>query len=341
MWHDGVPCVVMWSVAHGLFILAFRCSHDRIPCILNRCEDCKDARRLFEGQGALCEDEMRDPAGSGLATKVKFERYEKVQYTCKDGTVKEKKDFQSVEVPFSEFKADFLKYWPKFIAHHNDAHWHDDDFQSLRDKLPLGQAGLVIDFAENYSHEPRIEHQSKYFSQTQTTIVPVVLMFRIEDLTNVTERRRTQLLEYFDRHSLPRVISETHFVISADMQHDNAFVRKILDDLITPYIKQAAPSIHTLHGRSDGCKAQFKCASHFDWVSRQSKEGCGLVANWSFFTSCHGKVRGSATTKMPTWITRGISIFHLLTSYHNVFPISKDPYLCYLHSAIVILREEH
>ena len=44
-----------------------------------------------------------------------------------------------------------------------------------------------------------------------------------------------------------------------------------------------------MYVRSDGCKAQFKCASAFDWVSRQSVEGCGLVVHWSFFESCHGK----------------------------------------------------
>ena len=64
----------------------------------------------------------------------------------------------------------------------------------------------LSDYAENYSHEPRIEHQSKYFSQVQTTIVPVVLMFRVEDLTNITEERSTELIEYFDAHDLPHVM---------------------------------------------------------------------------------------------------------------------------------------
>ena len=41
--------------------------------------------------------------------------------------------------------------------------------------------------------------------------------------------------------------------------------------------------------RSDGCKAQFKCAANFDWVSRQHAEGCGMYVHWSFFESCHGK----------------------------------------------------
>ena len=176
--------------------------------------------------------------------------------------------------------------------------------------------------------------------QVQTTIVPVVLMFRVEDLTNITDERRAELIAYFDAHELPHVISETHFGISADMQHDSAFIHKLLDDHILPYVKAVAPTVTTVHARSDGCKAQFKCAAHFDWVSRyapcralhpatplplphtvtrplprapprsllcyphtlpslpslryawvcrQSKEGCGLIVNWSFFESCHGK----------------------------------------------------
>lgn len=47
------------------------------------------------------------------------------------------------QVPFSEFKKEFIKYWPKFIAHHNDARWHDDDFTALKDKLPCGSVGMV------------------------------------------------------------------------------------------------------------------------------------------------------------------------------------------------------
>jgi len=36
-------------------------------------------------------------------------------------------------------------------------------------------------------------------------------------------------------------------------------------------------------------QAQFKCAANFQWVSVQSTEGSGLVVDWSFFESCHGK----------------------------------------------------
>ena len=136
----------------------------------------------------------------------------------------------------------------------------------------------------------------------QTTIIPVVLMFRVEDLVNITEEERVNLITVFDKHNLPHIISETHFIISSDMQHDNAMVQKVLDDFIVPYIKKAALSVTYLEGRSDGCKGQFKNAANFQWVSEQSTEGGGLRVNWSFFESCHGKARTSHTPAPHTFL---------------------------------------
>lgn len=99
------------------------------------------------------------------AEQIKYERYQKVTYFCKDGTPKEKKDFVSVTVPFGELEKELREFWPQFIAHHNDAKWHDDDFASMRTMLQRGHVCIVIDFAENYTHEARFENQSKYFSQ--------------------------------------------------------------------------------------------------------------------------------------------------------------------------------
>lgn len=146
-------------------------SMDKTDCSLQRCEECKQLKRFTSASLGMCDLEMRDP-GEGLALMVKYESYEKIQYRTKDGTLKDRKDFVSKQVPFSTFKEEFDTYWPKFIAHHNDAKWLDNDFIALKSKLPRGRAAFVIDSAENYSHQPRFEHQSKYFSQVQTTILP-------------------------------------------------------------------------------------------------------------------------------------------------------------------------
>ena len=173
-------------------------SYDNVKCMLQRCPECKDLKKLTAGPGSLCAEERRDhAAASGGALKVKFESYEKITYTTKDGQTKDKKDFIAAELPYSEFEAKLKEYWPKFILHHNDAKWQDDDFASLMRRLERDCVGAVIDFAENYSHEPRFEHQSKYFSQVQSTIVPVVLMFRVEDLTNISEEEHAKLIALY------------------------------------------------------------------------------------------------------------------------------------------------
>jgi hypothetical protein len=166
-----------------------------------------------------------------------------------------------VSVPISTFVNELEKYWPKFIAHHNDAKWLDDDWLSMKRDMPRTCCVAVIDFAQNYAHEPRFEHQSNFFSQTQTTILPIVLRFRIEDLTNIDEARRAEMIAFCDKNELPHVVVETHYVLSSDMLHDSAIVQKAFDDHVFPYVKSVTSGIKTVCVRSDGCKAQFKCVA--------------------------------------------------------------------------------
>jgi len=123
-------------------------------------------------------------------------------------------------------------------------------------------------------------------AQVQSTIIPMAIMFRIEDLTSISEEREAELIKYFDGNNLPHIITETHCVISGHAPR--ALMLKVFDDFIMLYIKEK-PNTHTVRIRSDGCKAQFEYAANFRWVSIQSKEGCGLTVVWSFFASCHGK----------------------------------------------------
>ena len=55
-------------------------------------------------------------------------------------------------------------------------------------------------------------------------------------------------------------------------------------------IKKQDVKFHTHFARSDGCKAQFKCAQHFLWITKQHAE-TGTRVKWSFSCSCHGKDR--------------------------------------------------
>ena len=70
--------------------------------------------------------------------KIKCQLWEKVQYECKDGTVKQKSDFRPREISYVDFDTYFRKYWPTFALHH--------DVGALRDYCPL-LASFAFGFA--------------------------------------------------------------------------------------------------------------------------------------------------------------------------------------------------
>lgn len=86
-----------------------------------------------------------------------------------------------------------------------------------------------------------------------------------------------------------RVVSETHFVVSSDMQHDNAMVHKVFDDFVVPFLKKNTPSVTDLRIRSDGCIALLQCEANFHWIFSQIVQRSGFKVTWSFFASSHGK----------------------------------------------------
>jgi hypothetical protein len=78
--------------------------------------------------------------------------------------------------------------------------------------------------------------------------------------------------------------------VSADPTHDNAFVQNF-NDRVTEFaatIKAPHVKWKCHHARSDGCKAQYKCAQHFYYVSCQQAL-TGIRLDWCFSCSCHGK----------------------------------------------------
>ena len=74
---------------------------------------------------------------------------------------------------------------------------------------------------------------------------------------------------------------------------DNLNCKRGNNAMLLEYVKSiAAPGVtfHTHFGHSDGCKAQFKSAQAFLWISKQQAE-TGTRVKWSFSCSCHGKDR--------------------------------------------------
>jgi hypothetical protein len=219
---------------------------------------------------------------------VKWERWQGVTYTRKDGSESDKKDFVTVRTPLSELLNEMASFFAKFVQHHECAKFQDEDWQGLKFKFPSGRCVSVQDFAENYTHVERQQHQSKYWNEAQSTVYPLVVRFHLDDLANVEPQEKEKLHKMFQEEGLPPIVTESHIFISSDMMHDTAFVHHVNDFLTEQYIKQHAPNVTIHYTRSDGCAGQYKNAHHFLWISKQKIKTL-IQRIWSFFCSCHGK----------------------------------------------------
>jgi len=272
-------------------------NYQKRECIKRTCKDCHISLERDDPQNKkrvtgyswpkldtlICADEQQHNP------EIKWERWEEIRYTRKDGSEGAKKDFVTVRTPLSELLQEMATFFEKFIQHHECAKYQDEDWQDLKYKLPCGCCVSVQDFAENYTHVDRQQHQSKYWTEVQSTVYPLVMRFQLDDLTNVSASEKEKLHKAFKEEGLPPIVTESHVSISSDMMHDTAFVHHVNDFLTEHYIKKYAPNVTRHFTRSDGCAGQYKNAHHFLWISKQ-KITTLIQRIWSFFCSCHGYV---------------------------------------------------
>ena len=79
--------------------------------------------------------------------------------------------------------------------------------------------------------------------------------------------------------------------ISDDMEHDTAFVYETQKH-VTNYIKDNLPLVSKIYYFSDGCGGQYKNYKNFLNLCNH-KNDFGLVAEWIFFATSHGKENSS------------------------------------------------
>lgn len=89
---------------------------------MNECASCKDLK-LYK----LCECDARTQL-----PPIKAQVWTKIEYVCKDGTIKMKSDFVLREMPYSDWEKLLIAYWPKFLLHHDVGKWQDDETTYLK-----------------------------------------------------------------------------------------------------------------------------------------------------------------------------------------------------------------
>eukprot|EP00732_Lithocolla_globosa_P000920 Lithocolla_globosa_v1_NODE_366_length_4288_cov_54.588944.p1 type:complete len:700 gc:universal NODE_366_length_4288_cov_54.588944:3111-1012(-) len=256
--------------------------YDGRDCVNRTCSNCGPGLKQLK----ICEHVKEI---EGRWSEVTFQRWQKVEYRSKDGTDKDRYDFKKVTLEFSEFFDEFSSCFDTFLMHHDLARWLDDDYE-VQTRVTPGFGACTQDPSENYTHDHKEEHTSRYFDKICSSIYPMVLELHLDDVTNIDPEEKAKLRKLFDAHGLPHVITEAHIVVSPDLNHNVATIIHANEKILEPYLEAYVPSLHTLHDRSDGCRNQYKQAKFFLWLSRRSAEGC-ICRDWSFFCSCHGKAK--------------------------------------------------
>lgn len=219
---------------------------------------------------------------------IRWEEYKPIQYTRKDGSNAEKKDFVVVNTTFQEFLLHFKDFWKRFAIHHQTAKLQDDDIRWIKLNPERGRVSSIEDFSENDHIQPKREHATRYFTEVGYTLYGMVMTGHLDDFKNISEEHLTELRDLFQSKGLPAAITETHIVISGDLTHDVAAVMHFNDHILTPYIKAQMTNIVHRTRITDGAPQHFKLADLALWTSKQQCE-TGISSEHLFGATAHRK----------------------------------------------------
>ena len=216
-----------------------------LECIKGDCESC--GFQLVP----LCEMEV-DPANEKELEWRKFEMV--IAGKTKTGDPKKviRLEYKRTSARvFLQFAASKI---PQFIIHQHTARWQDVQYKACLANLQPGEVMSLIDFAENYSFKGQDEIQSQHWYNFQLTIL-VHITYSVNPSFNVLDPKSKRLkTDYF-------------YYISDDKIHDSLFVQHCLNiHWKSLHDAGKTPTRHIIW--SDGCSAQFKCATAWFYVSK-------------------------------------------------------------------------
>ncbi|KAL5493652.1 hypothetical protein EMCRGX_G014861 [Ephydatia muelleri] len=150
--------------------------------------------------------------------------------------------------------------------HHHVAQMQTQHLKKLKETNPTSECIIVGDFSENFSFVVQDAAQGYHWENTQATLHPFVVYIRNGDGS---------------------LGVDSHCIISDTTQHTTstvyAFLKTLLEGLKVKY-----PAIKKVRYFSDGCAGQYK--NRFNLINLCfHQEDFGLMAEWNFFATSHGK----------------------------------------------------
>ena len=153
-----------------------------------------------------------------------------------------------------------------------------------KEELADDEVIILLDFVDNFKFIVQDEVQSYHMNQQSCTLHPVVIYFKKDGL----------------------LASSSICFISDDLNHDTAFVHKIMF-LTMGYIKESImTNVKKANYHSDGCAGQYKNCKNFINFCMHYHDFF-VDCTWAFFTTSHGKSPCDGIGGTLKWVTRASS----------------------------------
>ena len=199
-------------------------------CTERKCTDCHNKL-----------SELITPAEMDAVPMISYQRWTEVPYITKDNRVIKNHDFLPDKAKIADFITMFDEELTKFLPHHNQAKFLDNDWAAFwgnvsraDDHLKPGvehwwdlpeeewlnlkvenRFGTVIDYANSYSTEHKDEHMQQFWSSSSTTLLGCVMKIAVQNLNDTFFAKQAKLNKSGrtaaeERMEALRVLAENH-----------------------------------------------------------------------------------------------------------------------------------
>ena len=159
----------------------------------------------------------------------------------------------------------YLTDLKQMSQHQFNYRFQAQQFEQCKNSLEVGDLLIVCDFATNFKHYFDKEPQKCHFARGQTTVHPIVCMFKCNESV------------------CKSLVTDEVLVASDDLDHDctavDAFEQRAVD-----HLKEDGIDVKRIFRFSDNCAGQYKSRHVFDLLSQKK-----IPYNSNNFCSKHGK----------------------------------------------------
>ena len=223
------------------------CDTDNKICMVHRCSNCPEKVALKEFLHSEIDDDDDEP--------IVYQQWETTD-RCTMRTL------VSSPMEYIDILCDAID---NLTSHSYIARCQSRYLITRKNCLDSSSCMVLLDFAENYQFHIQNEIQGFHWNQSQCTIHPVVIYYKMQD----------------------KLCTLSLCCISDDLNHDTVFVHELLRQ-VTTIVSSLSPQIKSIEYFSDGCAGQYKnyknmlnlCLHQWDFK---------FSATWSFFATSHGK----------------------------------------------------